>query len=126
MYSNKLIEGGYTVTKEELEKLNEWIVELSENEKKDREKYLMKLANGEFQGPPIGYSSIDKPWLKYYDENKYPTDFPKEIFYEGLYRRNKDYLNNTAINYFLTNISYKKLFANVDSLIKSLTSKIPI
>ena len=109
------------MTKEELNKLNNWIMNLSEEERKKRRLYLRKLSLGEIQGPPVGYASIDMPWLKCYDEVKYKIDFPKEIFYEGLYRQNKDYLSNIAINYFYTNISFKKLFERINSLVKALS-----
>ena len=41
---------------------------VSEEEKKQRDLYLKKLSNGTLQGPPVGYPSIDKSWLKYYDD----------------------------------------------------------
>lgn len=110
------------MTKEELIKLKEWISKLSPDEIKDRDLYLRELANGEMQGPSVGYASIDKPWLKYYDAKKYKVDFPKEIFYEGLLRQNKDNMNNTAINYFYTNISFKKMFKKINDLIKALSA----
>ncbi len=109
------------MTKEELIKLKEEISKLSEEEIKDRDLYLRGLASGELQGPPVGYPSIDKPWLKYYDEEKYKVDFPKEIFYDGLWRQNKNHLGNIAINYFYTNISYKDYFDRVRALSKSLS-----
>ena len=47
-----------------------------------------------------GYPSIDKPWLKYYDEKAINTPLPKCNMYEYLYQCNNDYLDNTALNYF--------------------------
>lgn len=110
------------MTKEELIKLKEWISNLSDEDKKERDLYLRKIANGELQGPSVGYPSIDKPWLKYYDEKKYTTSFPKEIFYEGLLRQNKNNMKSTALNYFYTNISFKKMFEKIDSLVKALAA----
>lgn len=108
------------MTREDLLKLNKQIMEYNEEERKEHDLYLRKLATGEYQGPPVGYSSIDKPWLKFYNEEKYTTEFPKELFYEGLVNHNKENLDRTAINYFYTKISFKKFFENVDSLIQSL------
>lgn len=67
------------MTKEDLLKLKEDLAALTEDEQKDRNKYLKGLAIGEIQGPPTGYASIDKPQIKYYrtepirDLNKYET-----------------------------------------------------
>ena len=63
-----------------------------------------------------GYPSIDKPWLKYYDEKAINTPLPKCSMYEYLYQCNKDYLDNTALNYFGKKITYKKLFENIDKI----------
>ena len=107
--------------RKELNELKEWISSLTDEEISERDLYLMKLSNGEFQGPPVGYSSIDKSWLGKYDEDKYTTDFPKELFYDGLVRQNKKNMKKTAIDYFHTKISYKKYFERVNSLIKALS-----
>ena len=63
-----------------------------------------------------GYPSIDKPWLKYYDEKAINSPLPKCSMYEYLYQCNKDYLDNTALNYFGKKITYKKLFENIDKV----------
>ena len=63
-----------------------------------------------------GYPSIDKPWLKYYDEKAINAPLPKCSMYEYLYQCNKDYLDNTALNYFGKKITYKKLFENIDKV----------
>ena len=110
------------MTKEELIKLNEDIGMLSSSDIKERDLYLRELATGEIQGPPVGRASIDKPWLKYYDEEKYKVDFPKEIFYEGLLKQNINNLDNVAINYFFTNITFRKFFENANSLIKAMSN----
>ena len=60
--------------KEQIDTLKEYkekISKLSTDEKKDRDIYLRELSDGTLQGPPTGYSSIDKTWLKYYDKDKY-------------------------------------------------------
>ena len=63
-----------------------------------------------------GYPSIDKPWLKYYDEKAINTPLPKCSMYDYLYQCNKDCLDNTALNYFGRKITYKKLFENIDKV----------
>ena len=60
--------------KEILQELKRKLSELTVEEQVERDLYLRGLANGEIQGPPVGYPSIDKPWLKYYKDN-YIKDF---------------------------------------------------
>ena len=55
---------------------------LDVNEQKLRDLYLRKLALGEIQGPPTGYASIDKPWLKYYKDNVIKAQIPECTMYE--------------------------------------------
>ena len=102
------------MNQEKLNELKEKIGKLTELEKKQRDLYLRKLANGELQGPPVGYNSIDKPWLKYYTEEKLMEDAPLVSCYEYLYQNNKDYPNDIAIEYFGKKITYKELFENID------------
>ena len=112
MYNNKTSEG-IIVTKEELKKLNEWIAELSVEEQKERDIYLRKLAAGEYQGPPVGYPSIDKSQLKYYDFEKYLKDKPKMTVTEEIFTNNIENLDMTAIEFFGTKISFKQLFNKI-------------
>mgnify|MGYP002624722372 CR=1 FL=1 len=67
-----------------------------------------------------GYPSIDKPWLKYYSEEAINAPLPDCSMYEYLYDCNKDYLGNTALNYFGKKITYKKLFENIDKVAAAL------
>ncbi|MBP3855113.1 MAG: acyl--CoA ligase [Ruminiclostridium sp.] len=67
-----------------------------------------------------GYPSIDKPWLKYYSEEAINAPLPDCSMYEYLYYCNKDYLGNTALNYFGRKITYKKLFENIDKVAAAL------
>lgn len=100
--------------KEDLEKLKEKLSKLSEEESKKRDLYLRGLANGEIQGPPVGHASIDKPWLKYYEQSQVVEDAPKVTCYKNLYNNNKDHLSDVAIEYYGTKITYKELFENID------------
>lgn len=69
-----------------------------------------------------GYPSIDKPWLKYYSEDKQGNPMPQGTLYQYLYECNKDNLNDIALNYFGTRISYKNLFENIDTVAKSFVA----
>ena len=57
------------MNKESLEKLKEKISELSEEEQKLRNLYLRRISAGEMYGPMTGYASIDKPWLKFFNDD---------------------------------------------------------
>lgn len=105
--------------KEYLEQLKKKINALSPEDSKARDMYLRGLANGDIQGPPVGYQSIDKQWLKYYDlENA--SSYEKKTVYQGLYDHNKDHLDDLAIEYFLSKITFKQLLSNIEKTAKSL------
>lgn len=69
-----------------------------------------------------GYPSIDKPWLKYYSEEAINAELPECTVYEYLYESNKDYKNNTALNYFDRKITYTQLFENIENVSKSFSA----
>lgn len=108
------------MTKEDLIQLKQKISQLSEKEKKERDLYLRGLTAGEIQGPPTGYASIDKPWLKYYPKKGITTDVSAMTAYELIYNKMKNKQNYIALNYFGRKISYKELFKNIERVAKSL------
>lgn len=93
---------------------------MSEEEKKLHDLYLRKIALGEIQGPTTGYPSLDKPWLKYLDEQTIMSDIPKMNIYHYLKLSNADNLTATAINFAFVNISYKDLFKKIEATADSL------
>lgn len=84
-----------------------------------RDIYLKGLADGTLQGPPVGVASIDKSWLKFYENSDILDQAPKMTIYENLYESNKDHLDEVAFEYFGTKITYKELFENIDKTAKS-------
>lgn len=100
--------------KEDLELLKKQIEELSDDEKNDRNFYLRGIAEGRIQGPPVGYASIDKPWLQNYDICKVNMPLPKQTMYQHIYERNKYNLEFCALNYFGRKIKYKELFKKIN------------
>lgn len=62
-----------------------------------------------------GYPSIDKPWLKYYGRELDKEPFNGNL-YEHVYSKNKDYLENKALQFYGRNISYCDLFHMVDKV----------
>lgn len=103
----------------DLKKLQEKLGELTKEEEKLRNIYLRKLATGELQGPPVGYPSIDKPWLKCYPENKINFDLPEKTVYEFALDANKDNMDNIALEYFGNKIKYADFFKKVNETEKA-------
>lgn len=67
-------------------------------------------------GELTGFPSIDKPWLKYYSEEALNTEMPKCTAYDYLWKSNKDYLNNIALNYFGRKICFAELFESIEKV----------
>lgn len=91
----------------------EEINQLSKEEARKRYIYLRKLANGELQGPPVGYPSIDKPWLKYYPEELISFELPNKTIYEYAFEANVDNMDNIALEFMGNKIKYKEFFEKI-------------
>lgn len=93
--------------------------------------FMRKLANclsREEQGSMkqvetlTGYPFIDRPWLKYYSEEAIKVQVPECSVYENVYLHNKMHKNDVAILCFGKKITYRKLFHEVDKIVKALIS----
>lgn len=92
-----------------------YIKNLDIKEQTLRDLHLRKLALGELQGPPTGYASIDKPWLKYYSEEAIKKEIPEnKAMYEIMKEKNSKYPNRIAINYYGNLFTYEDLFKKAD------------
>ncbi len=69
-----------------------------------------------------GYPSIDKPWLKYYDEKALHVTFPKATVYECIYTNNCSYGNEIAMIYYGKKITYKKMFSEIENVTGAFSS----
>lgn len=98
------------------------VAELSINEKKIRDLHLRKLALGEIQGPPTGYVSLDKPWLKYYGEELIKEELPQRTIYEYLLSKNSENLDKYAIEYFGNKYTYRELIKKIDETADSFVT----
>lgn len=113
--------------KEDLQNLKRELSKLSEQELKERDLYLRGLANGEVQGPPVGYPSIDKPWLKHYSDEKILEDFPQKSIYQYALESNLDNMDNIAIDMRSSGngfsrgvrITYREFFKKINELAKA-------
>ncbi len=61
-----------------------------------------------------GYPSIDKPWMKYYDEAVASAVIPEGSIWETVVANNHNYPHEIALLYFGRKISYKTMFRRVD------------
>ena len=96
----------------DLKEYKKKIANLSVNEKKLRDLYLRDLALGKVQGPPTGYASIDKPWLKYYREQPIKEIKLEQTIYDLVF--DQEDMNSLALGYLGTSWTYKKLKRKVD------------
>ena len=92
---------------------------LTKEEQMKRDLYLRQLALGEIQGPPTGYASIDKPWLKFFDEEKISEDTPKMTCSDYIEHNNINHKNDIIIDYFGNKISDKEFFQKRDEASKA-------
>lgn len=102
------------MNREDIELLKKKLGELSLEESMLRDLYLKGLAEGSLQGPPTGVSSIDKIWLKFYDDKDISNQTPNLTIYENLYEHNKNHLDEVVIEYYGKKITYRELFRNID------------
>ena len=108
------------MTKEQLYDYKKKLTELSDKERKLRNEYLRKLSIGDIQGPLTGYSTIDKPWYKYYDEKNINSSVPNLTAYQFMLANNIKHDNDIAINYFGKKMTYKTFFEKIDETAKAL------
>ncbi len=61
------------------------------------------------------FPSVSKPWLKYYSKEALEAPVPKCTVYQYLRQVNKDRLDQPAIDYYGTKITYDQLFSNIEA-----------
>lgn len=104
----------------ELRDYEKKIMELSRKEKQLRNVYLRKLQTGEIQGPLTGKTSIDKPFLKYYDEKNLVFDYPKQTIYDYVMGPNRGHEKEVALRYAGTKITFGEMDKRIDETVRSL------
>ena len=107
---------------DELKEYREKLGKLTQEEDKQRNLYLKKLANGTLQGPLTGKQSIDKTWLKYYEDYDIKQDIPKMSAYDYMVVNNNSNLDKIALNFYGIKITYEELLKNIDKITRSLIS----
>ena len=67
-----------------------------------------KMNKGKASSDMTGYASIDKPWLKYYDEGVTEVPIPRKSIYQAIEETNKNRLGNIAIDLRTSANNYEK------------------
>lgn len=93
-----------------------FVASLNNDERVKRDLYLKQINDGVIFGPLTGFPSIDKPWLKYYDERALTFNIPQSSAYDYLYSQNTERLDYYAINYYGNRIKFREFFKKIDEV----------
>lgn len=69
-----------------------------------------------------GFPSIDRPWLKYYAEDKRDFVLPDCSVYDYMVRNNEDNLAATALDYFGNKITYGEMISTIDRCVEAFSA----
>jgi len=118
---NKLLE---CRRKNQLPEYREQLQYLDDEENVLLDLYLRRVALGEIQEDITGYPSLDKIWLKYYQEEYIRADIPYMTIIEYLKESNKNNMKQIAINPLENKgiLTYEELFQIIDKVASSLDS----
>lgn len=118
---NKLLE---CRRKNQLPEYREQLQYLDDEENVLLDLYLRRVALGEIQEDITGYPSLDKIWLKYYQEEYIRADIPYMTIIEYLKESNKNNMKQIAINPLENKgiLTYEELFQMIDKVASSLDS----
>ena len=100
------------MTKEELIEYKKKLAKLSEEEQILRDLCLSKFARDGI-GPMLDFPSLNKTWLKHYDESAINFKLPKLTAYDYMRKCNEDRLDSYAINFYDNRITYNELFEKI-------------
>lgn len=82
----------------------------SDEEKKD---LLSQIESGKLSDFNTGYPSIDRPWLKYHS-GEYSEPEIKKTVYQEVRDNNVDQPRTTALQFFMSKISFDKMQKNIE------------
>ena len=83
-----------------------------------RRDYLKGIADGKILGPQTGYASIDKPWLKWYDERFINLDFERTNTFDFFLNYTAKFGNSPILNYYGRKFSREDIKREVEDNIK--------
>lgn len=87
------------IIRNQLEEYRKILSEFNEEEKIKRDLYLKDFYDGKRMGPMTGFSSIDKPWLKWYSREAITAKLPKMTAVEYFREVNKNNLDFPMIEF---------------------------
>lgn len=108
------------MNKEELMQLKQRILNYDGISEAEKNKIMQQIDSGKEFDFNTGYATIDKPWQNYFKMDKFYDIKNDMTIYQDILKNNMDYLDNIALIYFGTKITYKQLFENIDKTAKSL------
>lgn len=99
-------------------------------EQQKRDLYFRGLLTGKIQGPLTGKLSQDKPWLVHYTDEqiiKYYEAMASGVcdcsIFDYMLRENKEHLDDIALYYYGTKITYRELEKKADQFAASVLAK---
>ena len=87
----------------------------------EKTRLLHEIEQGKTFDFKTGYATIDRPWLQFFDMDKYYKMHNDKTVYQDILEINKNYLKDLAIMYFGSKISFKEMFEKIDETAKSLS-----
>lgn len=69
-----------------------------------------------------GFSSVDKPWEKYYPEKELTSPLPRCTIYDYIYERNQDNMKHNSINYYGHTYTYRQMFQMIEKTTSAFAS----
>lgn len=69
-----------------------------------------------------GYPHIDKPWMKFYDEERVNKPFPEMTIYDYFKWMNREHSDLIATSFYGNNVRYGEMIENIDNVAKGLYS----
>ena len=71
----------------------------------------------------FSFKKNQRPWQKYYDKKEREVEIPDMSLYRYIRERNEYNMENIAISYFGTKITYRELFQKIDTCAKAMRSQ---
>lgn len=69
-----------------------------------------------------GLPSVDRPWLKYYNDEAAASPLPECLAYDLLYRSNCGHPDDIALIYYDRKFTYAQLFEAIDRTARAFTA----
>ena len=79
---------------------------------------MMRAEQSRAEHELTGFPSIDKPWMKYYNQECFNVEnLPESSLFKYLYENNQHNLDVTALNFFGNKMTYRQMFEEIESTV---------